>query len=89
MNKRNTLISQDLLPVHHAGRKVGMFGYFSMWVGFSVIIATFALGGDGVQLMNLGWVMLACLLGNIALGIFISITGDIGTEHGLAFPVYM
>lgn len=88
MKKQNE-ISKDLLPITHASRNVGMRGYFFVWVGLSVIIATFALGGDGVQSMGLGWVLLACLIGNIMLGIFITLTGDIGVEHGLSFPVYL
>ncbi|MED4205746.1 NCS1 family transporter [Neobacillus mesonae] len=89
MNKKNNLIKKDNIPIPHSSRNVGMLGYSFVWVGIAVIIATFALGGDGVQTMKLGWVLLACLLANIVLGFFISITGDIGIEHGINFPVYM
>ncbi|WP_428912092.1 NCS1 family transporter [Niallia sp. Krafla_26] len=89
MQKRNNLIKKDNIPIAFAGRNVGLLGYSFVWVGIAVIIATFALGGDGVQDMKLGWVLLACLLANIVLGAFISITGDIGIEHGINFPVYM
>ncbi|MFD1707897.1 NCS1 family transporter [Siminovitchia sediminis] len=89
MNNQNRLLSKDNLPIPYASRNVGPLGYFFVWVGMAVIIATFALGGDGVQTMHLGWVLLACFLANLALGFFISVTGDIGIEHGLTFPVYM
>jgi NCS1 family nucleobase:cation symporter-1 len=89
VKKQNNLLTKDLLPIAHSDRNLGMLGYSFMWVGIAVIIATFALGGEGVQSMELGWVLLACLLANIALGFFITVTGDIGIEHGLAFPVYL
>lgn len=89
MKTKNHLLSKDNLPITHESRNVGMLGYFFVWVGMAVIIATFAVGGDGVSMMRLGWVIVACFLANIILGFFITLTGDIGVEHGLSFPVYM
>jgi NCS1 family nucleobase:cation symporter-1 len=89
VSKKNSLASKDLLPITHSNRKVGTLGFSFMWIGMAVIIATFALGGEGVKTLTLGWVVLACLLANIALGFFITLTGDIGIEHGVSFPVYM
>jgi NCS1 family nucleobase:cation symporter-1 len=89
MAKKNSLASKDLLPVIHTNRKVGTLGFSFMWIGMAVIIATFAIGGEGVKALTLGWVVLACFLANFVLGFFISFTGDIGIEHGLSFPVYM
>jgi NCS1 family nucleobase:cation symporter-1 len=89
MSKQNSLVSKDLLPITHANRKVGMLGFSFMWIGMAVIIATFALGGEGVKSLSLGWVVLACFLANLTLGFFITLTGDIGIEHGISFPVYM
>jgi NCS1 family nucleobase:cation symporter-1 len=82
-------ISKDLIPVAFRDRKTGGGGYFNLWIGLSVIIATFAVGGEGIVQMPLGYVLLACLIGNILLGGFVSITGDIGIEHGISFPVYI
>lgn len=89
MKSTNRLLSKDNIPITHASRNVGMLGYFFVWVGMAVIIATFAVGGDGVSMMSLGWVLLACFLANLLLGFFITLTGDIGVEHGITFPVYM
>lgn len=89
MKITNRLLSKDNLPITHESRNVGMLGYFFVWVGMAVIIATFAVGGDGVSMMRLGWVLVACFIANIILGFFITLTGDIGVEHGLSFPVYM
>lgn len=83
------LKSPDLLPIAHSARKIGTFGFAVMWIGMAVVLAAFAIGGAGVQSLSLGWVILATIIGSIAIGLFMTITGDIGIEHGLSFPVYM
>lgn len=60
-----------------------------MWVGMVVVLATFAIGGAGVMSLPLPMVVLATIIGSLAIGFFITLTGDIGVEHGLSFPVYM
>ncbi|WP_158737964.1 NCS1 family transporter [Alteribacillus sp. YIM 98480] len=87
--KDRYLKSPDLLPVSHAKKKISTFGFSLMWVGMAVVLAAFAIGGDGVLGLPLGWVVLASLIGSVAIGLFITIVGDIGIEHGLSFPVYM
>lgn len=89
-DKNNShLKSPDILPISYHHRKIGAMGFFSMWVGMAILLATFDIGASGVQNMSLPWVVLATLIGCIAVGIFISVIGDIGVEHGLSFPVYM
>jgi len=87
--KRTYLKSPDLLPIANKDRKVGIFGFANMWIGMAVVLAAFAIGGAGVQHLSLGWIILATLIGTLAIGFFITLTGDIGIEHGLSFPVYM
>ncbi|MFC5712874.1 NCS1 family transporter [Thalassorhabdus alkalitolerans] len=89
MKKDSYLKSPDLLPVKHSGKKISTFGFSVMWVGMAVVLAAFAIGGEGVINLPLGMVLLATLIGTIAIGLFITIVGDIGIEHGLSFPVYM
>ncbi len=83
------LKSPDLLPISYDERKIGIRGFFAMWVGMAILLATFDIGASGVRSISLPWVVLATLIGCIAIGIFISVVGDIGVEHGLSFPVYM
>lgn len=89
-NKNNSYLkSPDLLPIGYNQRKIGIMGFFAMWVGMAILLATFDIGASGVQSISLPWVVLATLIGCVAVGIFISLVGDIGVEHGLSFPVYM
>ena len=60
-----------------------------MWVGMAVVLAAFAIGGAGVQSLSLTWVVVATIIGTVGIGLFITVIGDIGIEHGLSFPVYM
>jgi nucleobase:cation symporter-1, NCS1 family len=89
MLKTSYLKSPDLLPIKENERKITKLGYSFMWVGMVVVLATFAIGGAGVISLPLPLVLLATLIGSIAIGLFITLTGDIGVEHGLSFPVYM
>ncbi len=87
--KQNHLKSPDLLPIPHSGKKIGSIGFAFIWIGMAVVLAAFAIGGSGVQSLSLGWVVLATIIGSIAIGLCMTLTGDIGVEHGLSFPVYM
>lgn len=86
---KNYLKSPDLLPIPHSKKNVGSLGFALIWVGMAVVLAAFAIGGAGVQSLSLGWVIAATIIGSIALGLLMTLTGDIGVEHGLSFPVYM
>ncbi len=83
------LKSPDLLPIAHKDRKIGTGGFAMMWVGMAVVLAAFAIGGAGVQSLSLTWVVTATIIGTLGIGLFITVIGDIGIEHGLSFPVYM
>lgn len=83
------LKSPDLLPISHGKKTISVLGFSFMWVGMAILLATFAIGAAGIQSLPLGWVVTATFIGSLAIGLFITIIGDIGIEHGLSFPVYM
>lgn len=87
--KSNYLKSPDLFPIGHSERKIGVFGFAMIWVGMAIVLAAFAIGGGGIINLPLGMVILATIIGSVAIGILMVIIGDIGVEHGLSFPVYM
>ena len=87
--KKSHLKSPDLYPIQQKDRTITSLGYSFMWVGMVVVLATFAIGGAGVQSLPLPLVILATVIGCLAIGFFISLIADIGIEHGLSFPVYM
>ncbi|MDL0437243.1 NCS1 family transporter [Niallia sp. SS-2023] len=87
--KSNYLRSPDLLPIASSERNIGPFGFAVIWVGMAIVLAAFAIGGGAIIHLPLGLVILATLLGSVAIGVLMTIIGDIGVEHGLSFPVYM
>ncbi|RID83535.1 nitrate reductase [Peribacillus asahii] len=85
----NYLKSPDLLPISYSDRNISAFGFSVIWVGMAIVLAAFAIGGAAIINLPLPIVILATLVGSITIGIFMTIIGDIGVEHGLSFPVYM
>lgn len=85
----NSLISKDILPVKGGQRVISGFGFFNIWVGMAVIIATFLIGGNGIDSMSLWSVAGAIFVANLVIAIIGSLSGDIGIEHGLSFAAYM
>ncbi len=78
-----------MLPITHAKRNISPFGFAVIWVGMAIVLAAFAIGAAGIVNLPLPMVILATIIGSVAIGILMTIIGDIGVEHGLSFPVYM
>jgi NCS1 family nucleobase:cation symporter-1 len=85
----NHLLEESILPVRLGQRTISALGFVWIWIGMAVIIATFQLGATGVAGLPLPQVLLTILLANMALAVVMTLTADIGTEHGLSFAVYL
>lgn len=87
---RTALIEESILPTRASQRPIGYLGYAWIWVGIAVIIATYSLGATGIQGGFSLWTVIATIFAaNLAIGAFMILTADIGTEHGLSFAVYL
>jgi len=89
IRKVNHLISKDILPVQSKHRVITGFGFFNIWVGMAVIIASFLSGANGIDSMSLWGVVSAIYVANLIIAIIASLSGDIGVEHGLSFAAYL
>lgn len=89
VNKKNTLISEDILPVTSKKRTLGGLGFANIWIGMAIVISVFSFGASGIDGMNIWGVATATLAANIIIAIVGSLTGDIGVEHGLSFATYL
>ncbi|UED81570.1 NCS1 family transporter [Lysinibacillus sp. CD3-6] len=87
--KRNTLITKDIVPTLRRHRIITGLGFFNIWVGMAVIIATFQIGANGIESMTLWQLAGAIFVANVLIAIVASLTGDIGIEHGLSFAAYL
>ncbi|MBD5803995.1 putative allantoin permease [Azoarcus sp. Aa7] len=86
---RSHLLEESILPVLSRQRTIGTLGFVWIWIGLAVIIATFQLGATGVESLPLWQVVAVILSANVALALLMTLTADIGTEHGLSFAVYL
>lgn len=89
VNKKNTLISEDILPVTSKKRTLGGLGFANIWIGMAIVISVFSFGASGIDGMSIWGVATATLAANIIIAIVGSLTGDIGVEHGLSFATYL
>ncbi|MCP8687192.1 NCS1 family transporter [Marinobacterium sedimentorum] len=85
----NHLLEESILPVSIQQRPIGALGFVWIWIGIAVIIATFQLGANGVAGLPLPQVVGIILVANLVLALLMTLTADIGTEHGLSFSVYL
>ena len=89
-NERSALIEESILPTNLSQRPISMLGYVWIWVGIAVMIATYSLGATGIAGgISLTTVIFTIFLANVGIGLFMLLTADIGTEHGLPFAVYL
>ncbi|MDX1266358.1 MAG: cytosine permease, partial [Oceanisphaera sp.] len=87
--KANHLLEKSILPIESTQRPITAWGFVWIWVGIAVIIATFQLGANGVSGLPLLQVIATILIANVILSLLMTLTADIGTEHGLSFSVYL
>ncbi|WP_020682999.1 NCS1 family transporter [Marinobacterium rhizophilum] len=85
----NHLLEESILPVNIRQRPISALGFVWIWIGIAVIIATFQLGASGVAGLPLPQVVAIILAANLVLAVLMTLTADIGTEHGLSFAVYL
>ncbi|MFI6578900.1 NCS1 family transporter [Nocardiopsis sp. NPDC050513] len=89
-HRTNHLVEDAILPTWLTQRPVSLLGFVWIWVGLAVVIVTFQYGANGIEGgVTLPVVMLIVLTATMTLAVIMSLTADIGTEHGLSFAVYL
>src|SRR5690606_41965478 len=77
------LLEESCLPTWLNQRPISLWGFIWIWVGLAVVIVTFQYGANGVEGgISLPLVMLVVLTATMALAVIMTMTADIGTEHG-------
>lgn len=86
----NRLLEESILPTWLNQRAVTFWGFNYIWIGLAVVIVTFQYGANGVAAgYTVPTVLAIVWLATAALAILMTMTADIGTEHGLSFAVYL
>ncbi|MCO6509479.1 MAG: NCS1 family nucleobase:cation symporter-1 [Aridibacter famidurans] len=82
------LWNEDLAPTSIEQRTWSTWNIAALWIGMSVVITTYLLGGSFIsQGMNWWQAMLTILLGNTIVLIPMVLNAHAGTKYGISFPV--
>ena len=88
-NSKNSLISEDVIPVTSRMRTLSGLGFANIWIGMAIVISVFSFGASGIEKMGVFGVASATFVANLIIAFIGSLTGDIGVEHGLSFATYL
>lgn len=82
------LWNKDLAPTTLNQRTWSTWNIAALWIGMSVVITTYMLGGSFIaQGMNWWQAMMTILLGNTIVLIPMVLNAHAGTKYGISFPV--
>lgn len=82
------LWNDDLAPTTVEERTWTTWNIAALWIGMSVVITTYMLGGSFIeQGMNWWQAMLTILLGNTIVLVPMILNAHAGTKYGVSFPV--
>lgn len=80
--------NKDLAPTSIKSRTWSTWNIAALWIGMSVVITTYMLGGSFIQQgMNWWQAMATILLGNTIVLIPMILNAHAGTKYGVSFPV--
>jgi NCS1 family nucleobase:cation symporter-1 len=84
------LWNKDLAPTTIEQRTWSTWNIAALWIGMSVVITTYLLGGNFIAAgMNWWQAMLTILLGNCIVLIPMILNAHAGTKYGVSFPVLL
>jgi NCS1 family nucleobase:cation symporter-1 len=84
------LLEESILPTWLNQRAVSFWGFNYIWIGLAVVIVTFQYGANGIGAgYTLPTVLAVVWFATATLAILMTMTADIGTEHGLSFAVFL
>ncbi|MDH3492714.1 MAG: NCS1 family nucleobase:cation symporter-1, partial [Acidobacteriota bacterium] len=84
------LWNEDLAPTRLKQRTWSTWNIAALWIGMSVVITTYLLGGNFIASGMTWWqAMLTILLGNTIVLIPMILNAHAGTKYGVSFPVLL
>ncbi len=84
------LWNKDLAPTSIKDRTWSTWNIAALWIGMSVVITTYLLGGNFIASgMNWWQAMFTILLGNCIVLVPMILNAHAGTKYGISFPVLL
>jgi nucleobase:cation symporter-1, NCS1 family len=81
--------ARDLHPTVPSQRVLRWSDLVWLWFGMTAQMGVFALGANFAGRITYWEAIAAILIGNLVVGILCVTNGDIGTEHGVGYAVYL
>lgn len=87
---QSPLWNRDLAPTSIGQRTWSTWNIAALWIGMSVVITTYMLGGGFIAQGMTWWqAMLTILLGNTIVLVPMVLNAHAGTKYGISFPVLL
>ncbi len=88
--RSSPLYNEDLAPTTLKTRTWSTWNIAALWIGMSVVITTYMLGGGFISQGMTWWqAMLTILLGNVIVLVPMVLNAHAGTKYGISFPVLL
>ncbi|MET3504612.1 cytosine permease [Halalkalibacter oceani] len=84
-----SLQGKDIMPTLDKERNISTFGFFFLWVGIAVQLATFTTAAQLYPSLSPGQIVTAALLGNLVVAALLVLLGDFGIKYGIPYAVYI
>ncbi|GAE25525.1 uncharacterized protein in hyuC 3'region [Halalkalibacter wakoensis JCM 9140] len=84
-----SLRGKDIEPTPDKKRNISTVGFFFLWVGIAVQLATFSAAAQLYPSLSPMQIILAALLGNFIVAALLVLLGDFGIKYGIPYAVYI
>lgn len=90
MSEKNNGISltgSDIMPTKNDERKISNLGFMILWIGMAVQLNSFIVAAQLYPGLSPTEILIACIIGNLFVGILLWLIGAIGVKYGITFSV--
>src|SRR5699024_5564726 len=86
-NRKIMLTGKDIMPTTQKEREVSSFGFLILWIGMAVQLNSFIVAAQLFPGLSPVMILIACLIGNLIVGILLWLIGSIGVDYGITYSV--
>lgn len=84
-----SLTGPDIMPTKDSDRNISNIGFTMLWIGITIQLVVFVSAAQLYPALSPVQILIACLIGNLIVGLLLALTGDIGVKYGIPYAVYI
>lgn len=84
-----SLTGPDIMPSKDSDRHITNIGFTMLWIGITIQLVVFVSAAQLYPALSPVQILIACLIGNLIVGLLLVLTGDIGVKYGIPYAVYI